>query len=88
VYEVLFTPGAAREFEGLYRRDRRAAVRIERTIGYLSKEPRLRGVEKLRSNIYRIRVGEFRIVYTIEEKDKVLIISRIRRRTETTYRGI
>ena len=86
MYEVLFTSGAAREFKGL---DRQVYVRIERAIGKLPSEPRPRGkAKKLRNNIYRIRVGRFRIVYTIEEKDKVLIISRIRRRSETTYRGI
>ena len=88
MYDVLFTPGAAREYKGLYKRDRQAVVRVEQAIEQLSKEPRPRGVDKLRRNIYRIRVGEFRIVYTIEEKSKVLIISRIRRRSETTYKGI
>lgn len=88
MYAVLFTPGAAREFKSLYRRDRQAVARVEQAIEQLSKEPRPRGVEKLRRDIYRIRAGEFRIVYTIEEKDKVLIISRIRRRSETTYKGI
>jgi mRNA interferase RelE/StbE len=61
---------------------------VEQAIDELSVQPRPRGVVKLRDNIYRVRVGDYRVIYSIEKKDKVILVSRVRRRTETTYRGI
>jgi mRNA-degrading endonuclease RelE of RelBE toxin-antitoxin system len=88
VYKVLFTPGAVREFRHLRDRDRQSAAHIEDAVDELSSEPRPVGVVKLRGDVHRIRVGQFRIIYSIVDRDQVLLVSRIRRRSETTYRGI
>ena len=86
MYAILFTRGAAKEFRNLGKGDR---ARIREAIAKLSAEPRPRGkTVKLRDKSYRIRVGEFRLVYVVEEEGKVLIMSRIRRRSESTYLGM
>jgi mRNA interferase RelE/StbE len=54
----------------------------------LATAPRPRGCEKLYDAIYRVRVGDFRMVYLIDEKDKRIEVGGIRRRTERTYKGI
>ena len=54
----------------------------------LANKPRPQGCEKLYDAIYRIRVGNFRIVYLIDEKNKRVEVGGIRRRSERTYRGI
>jgi mRNA interferase RelE/StbE len=54
----------------------------------LATAPRPRGCEKLYDAIHRVRVGDFRIVYLIDEKDKRIEVGGIRRRTERTYKGI
>ena len=48
--------------------------RIVRTIDALATEPRPEGVRKLggEKDLYRIRVGDFRVLYRVE--DRVLII--------------
>ncbi|TET69455.1 MAG: type II toxin-antitoxin system RelE/ParE family toxin [Candidatus Zixiibacteriota bacterium] len=44
----------------------------------LSQEPRPRGVRKLSDReYYRIRVGKYRILYTINDDDKVVTIYRV-----------
>jgi mRNA interferase RelE/StbE len=88
VYTILFTPAAAREFSRLRKRNKDIGDDVEQAIDELSGQPRPRGVVKLRDNIYRVRVGDYRVIYSIEKKDKVILVSRVRRRTETTYRGI
>jgi mRNA-degrading endonuclease RelE of RelBE toxin-antitoxin system len=54
----------------------------------LAKAPRPQGCEKLYDAIYRVTVGDFRIIYLVDEKNKRIEVGSIRRRTETTYRGI
>jgi mRNA interferase RelE/StbE len=54
----------------------------------LANVPRPRGCEKLYDAIYRVRAGDFRIIYLVDEKNKRIEVGSVRRRTETTYRGI
>ena len=54
----------------------------------LANVPRPHGCEKLYDAIYRVRVGDFRIIYLIDEENKRIEVGGIRRRTERTYKGI
>jgi len=86
VFEVrLRTKKVQRELDALQEVDyERVVVKLRA----LATIPRPRGCEKLYDAIYRIRVGDFRIVYLIDEKDKRIEVGGIRRRTKRTYRGI
>ena len=73
-YRVLIKPSAAREIEAVDRKtDRR---RIVAGILALADEPRPVGCEKLagQSDRYRIRVGRYRIVYSIADELLVLVV--------------
>jgi len=37
---------------------------------------------------YRVRVGDYRVVYEIYDKERLVLIIQVARRTEATYRGI
>ena len=54
----------------------------------LATAPRPRGCEKIYDAIYRMRVGAFRVVYLVDEKNKRIEVGAIRRRTERTYKGV
>lgn len=54
----------------------------------LANGPRPRGCEKLYDAIYRVRVGDLRIIYLIDEKNKRIEVGGIRRRSERTYKSI
>jgi mRNA interferase RelE/StbE len=62
--------------------------RIDAKILGLTRDPRPFGAEKLAGteNEYRIRQGDWRIVYQIYEEEKVVFIAGVRRRNERTYR--
>jgi len=54
----------------------------------LGGNPRPRGCEKLYDDVYRVRVGDIRIIYLIDGGNKRIEVGGIRRRTERTYKGI
>jgi mRNA interferase RelE/StbE len=57
--------------------------KIKKVIRSLKNNPRPLGVKKL-TNLehWRIRVGEYRILYEIDDKDKVITIFKIKHRKE------
>ena len=62
---------------------------VAEAISALQQEPRPRGVKKLaESGLWRIRVGPFRVIYAIDDKESLIILVRVARRTEDTYRRL
>lgn len=59
--------------------DRPDQVRVLRAIQALSKEPRPAGTRKLRgySDVFRVRVGTHRIIYSIERARLLIIILKV-----------
>ena len=55
----------------------------------LAENPRPEGMEKLtgRENRYRLRVGDYRIVYSIADEALIVMVIRIGHRREV-YRGM
>lgn len=80
-YKVVLVASAAKEFRSLPAGIQR---RISAAIDGLSEDPRPRGVRKLAGHerLYRIRVGDYRIVYEIDDEEQVVCITRIRHRRE------
>ncbi|MBG1268532.1 type II toxin-antitoxin system RelE family toxin [Nostoc sp. WHI] len=72
IYEVKFTKGARKMFIKL---SQELLDRIQTKIDDLAIEPRPNGVKKLKGeeNSYRIRVGDYRVIYDIF--DDVLLVS-------------
>lgn len=62
--------------------------RINRHLLQLESEPRPSGVEKLvgRPNSWRIRVGDYRILYEIDDTNQRVIIYRIAHRRDVYQR--
>jgi mRNA interferase RelE/StbE len=60
---------------------------IDKAILNLAQNPRPRGCKKLTEKEgYRIRIGDYRVLYMIDDKAKVIIIYRIKIRTKATYK--
>lgn len=97
-YEVVFpSERVEREFEKTLRKipsDRRNA--ILQAIRSLSSHPRPAGknVKKLRGHVavfhfiaqYRLRVGPYRILYDVNEKMKQVVLLKLLKRDEGTYK--
>jgi len=86
VFEVrLRSKRVQRELDALQKVD---YERVLAKLRALATAPRPRGCEKLYDAIYRVRVGVLRIIYLVDEKQKRIEVGSIRRRAETTYKGI
>ena len=85
-YSVVFTTLAERSITNL---DRSIAARIRPKILNLGNDPRPRRSVKLAgsSELYRIRIGDYRVVYRIDDKQQLVEITIIAHRREV-YRGI
>jgi len=85
-YEVKLRPAAQKELDALSEQD---YERVAEAINTLEDNPRPPRVKKLAdSGLWRIRVGQFRIVYAIDDKAQLVTMVRVARRKEDTYRGL
>ena len=78
-YGVFYSPAAQREIIKLpQRRERR---RILDAIDKLARDPRPPGARKLtNSRLWRIRVGDHRFIYSIDDDDSVVVVLRVAHR--------
>lgn len=60
--------------------------RVVAAILGLRENPRPQGAKKIRGPIYRIRVGDWRIVYAVFNKDQLVIVGKVARRSKRTYK--
>jgi mRNA interferase RelE/StbE len=55
----------------------------------LAIDPRPPGVVKLTgTDFWRLRVGDLRIIYVIDETEGLVVVLKVARRSESTYRRI
>ena len=84
-YSVAFTSSAAKELKRL---PARLIARLFPPIENLGSNPRPSGCKKLKGGEreWRIRVGEYRVVYTIDDDELRVDVTRIRHRSEVYKR--
>ncbi len=85
-FEVLIKPSAAKELDSLPRKKDRQ--RIVDRIRRLAENPRPPGCQKLSGrNLYRIRQGVYRIIYSIQDEKLVVLIVKVGHRKEVYRRS-
>jgi mRNA interferase RelE/StbE len=82
MYEIRFTAAANRE---LRRLPAQVIRRVVAAIDQLARDPRPHGAKKLAGSqdTYRLRVGDYRVVYIVDDDQQVILITRIRHRKDT-----
>jgi mRNA interferase RelE/StbE len=80
-YSVEVKPSARKELEAL---PDNALARVVRKIDALGHAPRPAGYKKLKGYKYhwRVRVGDWRVVYVIDDAAKLVSVTRIAHRRE------
>jgi mRNA interferase RelE/StbE len=72
----------------LSRIQKKQRERLVDAIRSLSIEPRPHGCQHLQDELYRIREGQYRIIYAIFDDELVIVVCKVTRRTEKTYRDL
>ena len=87
MYKIKIAPSAERDLKKINTK-LSGLDDIVNAIDNLSLDPRPIGVRKVKGfrNTFRIRVHSYRIIYDIYEKDNRVIILRILKRSESTYK--
>lgn len=80
MYDIEFTRNATRE---LRRINNPILSRLMKAIEGLREDPRPQGSKKLvgQDDLWRIRVGDYRIIYSIADAIKVVTITRVAHRS-------
>ena len=85
-YDVYFRPSADKALLKLPAKMQR---RIVTAVEALCTDPRPEGWVKLEGeeNLWRIRVGQYRMVYTIQDEELIVLVVRVAHRKDV-YRGM
>ena len=84
-YHVAFTSSAAKELKKLFSQ---LIARIVPRLENLASNPRPPGCKKLQGGVreWRIRVGNYRVVYIVDDAKLLVEVTRIRHRSEVYER--
>jgi len=79
-YSLVFKASVQKDFEGIPKKDLR---KILSCIKSLAGEPRPHGCEKLTGqNRYRVRQGRYRIVYAVQDEERIVIVVKVGHRKD------
>lgn len=82
MYSISITQSALKELKQL---DKPVVKKIEKLIDGLSANPRPPGVKKLKGleeEVYRVRTGDYRVIYVIEDKLRVVEVRKVGHRKD------
>ena len=85
-YQIRLRRAAQKQLDKLTGQDYEG---VAKAISTLKQEPRPPRVKKLaESGLWRIRVRRYRVVYAIDDKESLVVVVRVAKRTEDTYRRL
>ena len=84
-YEIVLHPRVERELNQV---PPDIFPEIDRVIQGLRGNPRPFGVKKLDKELHRVRIQKWRIIYAIFDREKRIVILRVVRRSERTYKDL
>jgi len=88
MYRVLFHRNANKKIRKILRGDRTYAEKIAEEIKGLKKNPHPANSSSLAFNLHKLRIGDYRVIYSIVDTDNAIVIGKIARRSESTYKDL
>jgi mRNA interferase RelE/StbE len=62
--------------------------RLVEAMRSLRVDPRPHGCQHLQDELYRLRKGEYRMIYAVFEQEVIVVVCKVTRITEKTYRDL
>ena len=84
-YKIIVPNRVGKQLKRIPEGDRKQIVKVIKT---LRNSPYPERIEKLTRNVYRMRVRRYRVIYKVIESERKIILGRVVKRNEYTYRGI
>ncbi len=85
-YEVRLRNSAQKQLDGIRGKE---YGKIAEAISSLDENPRpSKGKKLAESGLWCVRVGKYRVIYSIDDKAKVIIVVRVAKRSKDTYKGL
>ena len=82
-YEIFHGPQVEADFNRLTDAEFR---RIDEKISALTNDPRPPHSQKIDTDTYRLRSGDWRVIYLVDDRRQRVVVSHVKRRNERTYR--
>lgn len=80
MYEIHLSTAAVQDYKKIPEIE---IEKINRTIDQLETNPRPAGYKKLQNrNAYRVRAGNYRIIYEIRDSELIILVIRVRHRSD------
>ena len=78
-YKIYLSKKARKEYEKLQKREKQ---RVKKKLGILELNPFPMGYKKVKGQkeVFRIRIGDYRVLYTLSTEKRVVLIFRIEKR--------
>lgn len=87
-YQIEISRQVRKQVARLPRRDQ---ARVLAAVKALAKDPSPTGCRPVKmagKGAYRLRVGDYRAIYAVLDDERVVIIARVVKRSESTYQGL
>ena len=84
-YNLKLHRDVEKQLKRIPKKDRERVVKAMRS---LRNEPRPPECVKLTKFLYRIKVGQYRIIHGVFAEEVVVVVCKVARRTESTYRDL
>jgi mRNA interferase RelE/StbE len=85
-YKLSILPAAQKQITALPRQDQ---IKAAHAIDALADNPRPLGCKKLKgTEFWRVRSGYIRIIYSIIDKELLILVLKVARRQEETYQNL
>ena len=80
-YQIVIPKPAQKQLDSISKIER---DRLILTLRSLAKDPRPNGVKKLKGydNTYRVRVGDYRIIYEIKDRELIVLLLSVSHRKD------
>lgn len=84
-YTLKVHPNVEKQLERIPKKQRE---RLVETMRSLREDPRPPGCVKLDDLLFRIRQGQYRVIYAVFDEEVVVVVCKVARRAEDTYRDL